>query len=167
MGIIVLDLHVLGSIIIVTGAALVIISQVYKKEKKIWETKSIIETSEKINGVPVRVIILPSYPALTFLSGKFKELNGKQILLRINPYLQIHGLQKALTPTWYREILSEGDFSLEIPPFTPCEIDIESIDKDLRKLYFECSRIEITKPLEKLFEIGLTVVTIGVIIFFS
>lgn len=163
----ILYLQALGSIIIVIGAVLVIISQVYKKKKNIWETKSIIETSEKINGVPVRAIFLPSYPTLTLLSGKFKEINGRQILLRVGPYLQIPGLRKALMPTWYREILSEGDFSLEIPPFTPCEIDIESIDNDSRKLEFECNRIEITKPLEKLFEIGLTIVTIGVIIFFS
>jgi hypothetical protein len=154
----------LGTFIIAIGLIFVIVSHTYKKGKIIWSTNSIVHTLMTIEGVPCTVIFLEPYHVATILTGKFEEVNNQQVLVRISPHIPTHGLPRALTPFWYRETATKGSFSITVPPFLTCEIDIESTNSNLRTLKFECNRIEVTKPFEKLFQVGLTMISIGVII---
>jgi len=154
----------LGTFIIAIGLIFVIVSHTYEGKKIIWSTNSIVHTPMTVQGVPCTVVFLEPYHAATILTGKFEEVNNQQVLVRISPYIPTHDLPRALTPFWYREKATKGNFSITVPPFLTCEIDIESTNSNPRTLKFECNRIEVTKPLEKLFQVGLTMIPVGVIV---
>lgn len=158
------NLFVLGSFITLIGFILLLICLFYGKKEILddYGPDNIKTTRRGREGIPFAQIRLHPLFQNAKIRGEFKEVNGRDVSLSI---LSVPGgIQSGeLLPVLFKLIGKEGPIFASPRP-GDYRIEIKSLDKDEREVELSLKTFRIEKPYEKYIAIGLTLITIGIVI---
>lgn len=157
-------LLVFSSIIILIGFILLLICLFFEKKEISGDYGySNIKTAERgKEGIPLARLRLHPLFQNAEIKGEFKEVNRRDVSLTIVsiPRELQHG---DLLLVLFKIIGKEGPIFASVGP-GDYRMEIKSLDKDEREIELGLKTFLIKKPYEKYMSIGLTLVTIGIVI---